>query len=162
MIQGKAITFGNNIDTDQIIGAQHLILPSIAGMAPFAFEHHDNFTTRFTPGDILVAGENFGCGSSREQAPAVLKHRGVAAVVARSFARIFFRNAINLGLPLIVCAQAAEIGELAGITIDGDRLCDETTGRQYGIEPLPPFIAEIVASGGIVPFLRRKRLSGLG
>jgi len=157
MIQGKAIKFGHNIDTDQIIGARHLSLPAIADMAPLAFEHHGNFTTHFAPGDILVAGENFGCGSSREQAPAVLKQRGAGAIVACSFARIFFRNAVNLGLPLIICSQTDEIGELDCLEIDGGCLHDRTTGRRYTIEPLPPFIAGIVDSGGIIPHLRGKK-----
>jgi 3-isopropylmalate dehydratase small subunit len=161
MIKGKAITYGKNIDTDQIIGARHLILPTIADMAPYAFEHYRNFTAHFRSGDILVAEENFGCGSSREQAPAVLKQRGVGAIVACSFARIFFRNAINLGLPLFVCAQAAEIGERAHLEIDGAWLRDVTAGRQYTIEPLPPFIVEIVESGGIIPYLQKKGGSGL-
>jgi 3-isopropylmalate/(R)-2-methylmalate dehydratase small subunit len=157
MIQGKAITFGNNIDTDQIIGAQHLTQPSIAHMAPYAFEHHDRFTAHFIRGDILVGGENFGCGSSREQAPAVLKERGVAAIVARSFARIFFRNAINLGLPVIICPGAGEIEDFARLEISGNQLRDTMTGWQYPIVPLPSFIQDLVAAGGIIAHLRHKR-----
>ena len=156
MIQGKAIKFGNNIDTDQIIGAHHLSLPTIQAMAQFTFEHHAHFIAHFTSGDILVGEENFGCGSSREQAPAVLKERGVAAIVACGFARIFFRNAINLGLRLIVCAEAAEIMELEMLELDNDRLRNLTTGRDYGIEPLPPFVREILDCGGIIPYLRGK------
>jgi len=156
MIKGKAIKFGNNIDTDQIIGAHHLTLPAIRAMAPFTFEHHPQFITHFTRGDVLVGEENFGCGSSREQAPAVLKERGVAAIVACSFARIFYRNAINLGLRLMVCAEAAEIMELEMLELDNDRLRNLTTGRDYGIEPLPPFVREILDCGGIIPYLRGK------
>jgi 3-isopropylmalate/(R)-2-methylmalate dehydratase small subunit len=156
MITGKAIKFGDNIDTDQIIGAHHLTLPAIRDMAPFTFEHHAHFISHFTRGDILVGEENFGCGSSREQAPAVLKARGVAAIVARSFARIFFRNAINLGLRLIVCAEAAEIRELDELAIDHDHLRNLTTGKESAIEPLPPFIREILDGGGVLPYLRKK------
>lgn len=156
MIKGKAIKFGDNIDTDQIIGAHRLTLPAIRDMAPFTFEHHAHFISHFTRGDILVGEENFGCGSSREQAPAVLKDRGVAAIIACSFARIFFRNAINLGLPLIIFAEAAEITELDELAIDHDHLRNLTTGKDSAIEPLPPFIQEILDSGGVLPSLRKK------
>ncbi len=154
MIQGKAIVFGDNIDTDQIIGAHHLTRPSIAAMAPCAFEHHAHFQRDFAAGDIIVAGRNFGCGSSREQAPAVLLEQGVAAVVAVSFARIFFRNAINLGLALIECPEAGEIRPLEQLGIDGDTIKSLATGRQYGIVPLPPFIQVFIDSGGVVAHLR--------
>jgi 3-isopropylmalate/(R)-2-methylmalate dehydratase small subunit len=157
MIQGKTLKFGNNIDTDQIIGAHHLCLPAIGDMAPFTFEHHSNFVSNFAPGDIIVAGENFGCGSSREQAPAVLKARGVAAVVACSFSRIFFRNAVNLGLRLIVCADAGEIEELDRLKIDNDRLRNLTTGKDSTLEPLPPFVRDIMKCGGIIPYLNGKK-----
>jgi 3-isopropylmalate/(R)-2-methylmalate dehydratase small subunit len=156
MIQGKAIKFGNNIDTDQIIGAHHLTLPTIRDMAQYTFEHHANFITHFEKGDILVGEDNFGCGSSREQAPAVLRERGVAAIVARGFARIFFRNAINLGLRLIVCPAAADIVELDRLKIGPDRLCNVTTGKEYAIEPLPSFIVDILKSGGIVSYLQKE------
>jgi len=156
MIQGKAIIFGNNIDTDQIIGAHHLTLPSIADMALFAFEHHENFTDHFTKGDIIVGGENFGCGSSREQAPAVLRERGVAAIVAKSFARIFFRNAINLGLPVIVCPEIDEIEDSARLEIWDNCIKDVTAKRQYSIVALPYFIHNLVAAGGIIDYLRKK------
>jgi 3-isopropylmalate dehydratase small subunit len=156
MIQGKAIKFGNNIDTDQIIGAHHLTLPTIHDMARHTFEHHANFMTHFEKGDILVGEDNFGCGSSREQAPAVLKERGVAAIVARGYARIFFRNAINLGLRLIVCPEAADIVELDVLSIESDRLCNVTTGKVYGIEPLPLSIVAILKSGGIISSLQNK------
>jgi 3-isopropylmalate/(R)-2-methylmalate dehydratase small subunit len=156
MIQGKAIKFGNNIDTDQIIGAHHLTLPTIRDMVRYTFEHHPNFTTHFEKGDILVGEDNFGCGSSREQAPAVLKERGVAAIVARGFARIFFRNAINLGLRLIVCPEAADIVELNVLAIESDRLLNVTTGKKYAIEPVPSFIGDILSSGGIIPYLQKK------
>lgn len=156
MIRGKAITFGDNIDTDQILGAHHLTRPSIAEMAPFAFEHSPHFTRDFSPGDIIVAAANFGCGSSREQAPAVLKARGVSAVVAVSFARIFFRNAINIGLTLIECPEAGKIRPLEYLEIDGDQLTSLTSGRRFEIVPLPPFIRALIDSGGAVAhFMQR-------
>jgi 3-isopropylmalate/(R)-2-methylmalate dehydratase small subunit len=156
MIQGKAIKFGNNIDTDQIIGAHHLTLSTISDMVRYTFEHHAHFITHFERGDILVGEDNFGCGSSREQAPAVLKERGVAAIVARGFARIFFRNAINLGLRLIICPETADIVDLDILAIDTDRLRNVTTGREYVIEPLPSFVCEILKGGGIIPYLQKK------
>lgn len=156
MTRGKAITFGDNIDTDQIIGAHHLTRPDIAAMAPYAFEHHLHFSRDFAQGDIIVAAANFGCGSSREQAPAVLQERGAAAIVAVSFARIFFRNAINLGLPLIECPEAGEIKPLEQLEIDDDQLRSLTTGRQFRIVPLPPFIRSFIASGGVVAHLKAR------
>ncbi|KJR97043.1 MAG: 3-isopropylmalate dehydratase [Desulfobulbaceae bacterium BRH_c16a] len=156
MIIGKAITFGANIDTDQIIGAHHLTRPNIEAMAPYAFEHYPPFKRDFTRGDIIVGADNFGCGSSREQAPAVLKERGVAAIVAQSFARIFFRNAINLGIPLIECPEAGEIKPLEQLEIDHDGLRSLTTGRKFMIVPLPPFIRAYIDSGGVVAHLRSR------
>lgn len=155
MIIGKAITFGDNIDTDQIIGAHHLVLPDIKAMAPFAFEHHEQFTTGFSRGDIIIAGENFGCGSSREQAPAVLKERGVAAIVARSFARIFYRNGINIGLRLVVCPQGVDAFNGDNFELGSDSLRNTTDGRHYEVEPLPPFIQTVLKCGGIVEYIRR-------
>jgi 3-isopropylmalate/(R)-2-methylmalate dehydratase small subunit len=160
MIQGKAIVFGNNIDTDQIIGAHHLTLASVAAMAPYSFENHRQFTDHFASGDIIVGGENFGCGSSREQAPAVLKERGVAAVVAKGFARIFFRNAINLGLPVFICEGADHLTAFAKLSISDSYIKDETTGQKYPIVPLPTFIQEIVASGGIIAHLQQLKNEG--
>lgn len=155
MITGKAITFGNNIDTDQIIGAQYLTLPTIAQMSHHLFEHHGQFTENYSSGDFIVGGENFGCGSSREQAPAVLQERGVAAIVAVSFARIFFRNAINLGLRLIECPAAAEISAGDRLEVDNDHLRNLTTGKEYLIEPLPPFVQSIVDRGGVIGRLQK-------
>lgn len=159
MIQGKAIKFGKNIDTDQIIGAHHLNLPTIRDMAPFTFENAPQFREHFKMGDIIVGEDNFGCGSSREQAPAVLKHLGVGAIVARSFARIFFRNAINLGIDLIECPEAEKIGHLELLEIDNDRLRSPKNGREYEIIPLPPFICGILADGGIIAHLLKMELS---
>ena len=156
MIQGKAIKFGKNIDTDQIIGAHHLSLPTIRDMAPFAFENAPHFVQHFKRGDIIVGEDNFGCGSSREQAPALLKQRGVGAIVARSFARIFFRNAINLGIVLIECPEADKISHLEMLEIDNDRLRSPKNGRKFGITALPPFICGILADGGIIAYIRRK------
>ncbi len=158
MIQGKAIKFGNNIDTDQMIAAHHLTLPSIGDMSRYAFENHPNFTECYLQGDIIVAEENFGCGSSREQAPAVLRELGVGAIVARSFARIFFRNGINLGIPLIECDQAWKIKELDELEFDGETLRNHTTNDEYLVKPHPSFINDIYKSGGIVKHLMGKNV----
>ncbi len=152
-MRAKAITFGNDIDTDQIIGAHHLPLPTIEEMAVYTFEHHPAFTRHFVKGDILVGLDNFGCGSSREQAPAVLQCRGVRAIIARSFARIFYRNAINLGIPLIECEKAGKIELMDELEITDDFIINHTQNEQYPIQPYPPFIQEIFNSGGIVDFL---------
>lgn len=164
MIQGKAIKFGDNVDTDQIIGGHHLNLPTVRDMAPFTFENDSRFRANFEKGDIIVGGDNFGCGSSREQAPAVLKERGVGAIVARSFARIFFRNAINLGIPLVECPEAVSIRHRERLEITGDQIRCPDTGGRYRINPLPAFIREILSDGGIVAHFRRKggKLEGDG
>lgn len=156
MIRGKAIKFGDHIDTDQIIGAHYLSLPAIRDMAGHAFEHYPQFVAHFSRGDIIVGGRNFGCGSSREQAPAVLKERGVGAVVACSFARIFFRNAINQGLPLIECPDASQIMALEELLIDTGRLRSLATGREFKVEPLPAFIRTLIDGGGIIAHVRRQ------
>lgn len=157
MTQKKAIKFGSNIDTDQIIGAHYLSLPTIRDMARYTFENYPHFVNSFTKGDIIVAEDNFGCGSSREQAPAVLKERGVSAIVARSFARIFFRNAVNLGITLIECQEAAEISPLEPLEIKEGCLQSLLTGKEYKLEPLPPFMQSIMQRGGIIPHLKKNR-----
>lgn len=155
MIEGKALALGDNVDTDQIIGAAHLTLATVAEMVPHMFENEPNVVRHFRPGDILAAGSNFGCGSSREQAPAVLKQAGVAAVVARSFARIFFRNAINLGLPLFECEGVGEIRDFDRLAIDptAGKICNLTRMGSYSVSPLPAFLLAILQAGGVVRYL---------
>jgi 3-isopropylmalate/(R)-2-methylmalate dehydratase small subunit len=158
MIKGQTIKFGDNVDTDQIISAQYLSQPTIRQMASHTFEFYSNFTQDFQPGDIIAGNDNFGCGSSREQAPAVLKERGVSAVVARSFARIFYRNAINLGLLLVECEKADEIrhGEVLEIDTQKGVIRNITSGSYLEITPLPPFMQEILNCGGIVKYLEKR------
>jgi len=158
-ISGKVWKFGCNIDTDTIIPARHLVLP-LAEMKTKAMSPIDpSFAAGVRNGDIIVAGRNFGCGSSREQAPAVLKALGIKAVVAGGFARIFFRNAINLGLPVIEC------GDMAKFVRNGDTITIEPgtgdlhildNGRRFSSKPLPPFLWRIAAAGGLIPYLSRK------
>lgn len=148
---GKAICFGDHVDTDQIIAARHLKMASIQEMAPYTFEQYPQFVTSFIEGDFVVGINNFGCGSSREQAPAVLKARGVQAVIAKSYARIFFRNCINLGLPPLTCLQAADIQAGDRLSIDWERgeLYNHTQNVRYTIEPMPPFILQLLHQGGV-------------
>ena len=154
----KVIKFGDNIDTDQIVASQHLSLPSIEAMKEYTFEHHANFTENFKEGDFVVADENFGCGSSREQAPAVLKELGVSAVIAKSFARIFFRNAINLGILVIECPQADRIDNLDEISVDLDngKITNKTKNEDYEIVPITGFLKEVLDAGGIVPYKKAR------
>lgn len=159
MIKGKIIKFGNNVDTDQIIPAQYLSLSTIQQMAPHTFEFYGNFTKDFKQGDIICANDNLGCGSSREQAPAVLKERGVSAVIARSFARIFYRNAINIGLLLVECEKADEIrhGDVLEIDTQKGVIRNVTSDSNLEITPLPLFMQEILNYGGIVKYIKNRR-----
>ncbi len=156
MIKSKAIRCGDNVDTDQIIPAKHLCRLEIRDMAAYAFEYDGNFQENFEEGDIIVAGSNFGCGSSREQAPAVLKHRGVTAVIAKDFARIFFRNCINNGIPVIECEDADKIGNLDEIEVNTDMGIIKNLSRDeiYRCKPFPKYIREVLAAGGIVPHIK--------
>ncbi|EGW37295.1 3-isopropylmalate dehydratase small subunit [Desulfosporosinus sp. OT] len=159
MIKAKTIKFGDNVDTDQIIPAQYLSLSTIQQIAPHTFEFHGNFANDFKPGDIICGNDNFGCGSSREQAPAVLQERGVSAVIARSFARIFYRNAINIGLLLVECEKADEIRHGDVLEIDPQKgvIRNITTDCNLEITPLPPFMQEILNCGGIVKYIDNRR-----
>lgn len=158
MIKGKTIKLGDNVDTDQIIPAQYLSQATIRQMAPHTFEFYENFTKEFKPGDIIAGNDNFGCGSSREQAPAVLKERGVSAVIAGSFARIFYRNAINIGLLLVECEKADEIRQGDVLEIDTQKgvVRNITSDSNLEITPLPPFMQEILNCGGIVKHLQKR------
>ena len=164
-IRGKIIKFGDNIDTDVIIAAHRLTLGSdYEKLVQYTFENLDpTFLTKVENGQtIIVAGRNFGLGSSREQAPYVLKHSGVKAILAESFARIFFRNAINIGLPVFLAPSVSDFGrdldELV-ITPATGEVKNLATGEKIDMEPLPEFIVELLDSGGIVNYLKRKRTS---
>ena len=161
MEQGKIFKFHNDLDTDQIIASQYLLLPNLDEMKGHAFESLDpDFAKKVKPGDYVVAGENFGCGSSREQAPGVLKALGVQAVIAKSFARIFFRNAINIGFPILECPKAAaEIanGDQVSVDFATGTITDETTGKTYHATAFPPFIQKIIAHGGLLSYLKARQ-----
>ena len=157
--QGTAHRYGRDIDTDVIIPARYLHTSDPAELAKHCLEDLDvDFVNKVTPGDILVAEENFGCGSSREHAPVCIKAAGVACVIAKSFARIFYRNSINIGLPIMECPAAVDAIKAGDeVTVDADKgvITDLTTGESFQVEPFPPFIAQIVAEGGLVNRTRR-------
>ena len=158
--RGSVFKYGDNIDTDVIIPARYLNTQNARELADHCMEDIDKtFITRVQAGDIMVGGENFGCGSSREHAPLAIKTCGVKCVIAPSFARIFYRNAINIGFPILKCAEAAE-GIQAGDTVSVDFstsvITDETTGKTYQAAPLPAFVQGIVDNGGLLKSLKAR------
>lgn len=155
-----AARLGDNIDTDVIYPGRFLNITDREKTAEHLFElAHPEIRSRIRPGDFLVAGKNFGCGSSREQATAAIKYAGVGAVIAASFARIFFRNSINLGLPAVVSPEAAaalQEGDEVEVDLTGGVITRLATGEKFTAAPLDPRAAELLAAGGLVPFLKRK------
>ncbi|HBP37165.1 MAG TPA: 3-isopropylmalate dehydratase small subunit [Clostridiales bacterium] len=158
--RGKAFKYGANVDTDVIIPARYLNTADPAELARHCLEDLDRtFIERVRPGDVIVAGSNFGCGSSREHAPVAIKACGVSCVIAPSFARIFYRNAINMGLPILECAEAsAEVADGDELAVDFSTgvIRDLTTGRSYQAEPFPEFIRKIIAADGLVGYIALK------
>jgi 3-isopropylmalate/(R)-2-methylmalate dehydratase small subunit len=154
---GRAFVFGANVDTDAIIPARYLTTTDEEALAAHAMEDLDpGFASEVAPGDVVVAGANFGCGSSREHAPVALKGAGVSGVVAESFARIFFRNAINTGLPIAVCPEAVAVtdaGDEVEIDLDYGVVRNLTKDEAFKAEPLPDFVMEIVRAGGLAPWV---------
>ena len=156
-ITGKVWNFGANIDTDVIIAARYLNSSDPEHLAKYVMEDADpDFPKKLQRGDIIVAGENFGCGSSREHAPIALKAAGVAAVVAPSFARIFYRSAFNMGLPIFELPESLEIkeGENISINLDNGEITNNTTKKTYKFTPIPPFMQELIAAGGLINFAK--------
>lgn len=154
----RAWVLGDNVDTDVITPGKYMKL-GIEEIAKHCLEPVlPEFPKQVKPGDIVVAGRNFGAGSSREQAPAALKHLGVAALAAESFAGLFYRNSLNLGLPALVCAQAKQIRDGDSINVDFDRavLVNEATGQTYAFEPIPPHLLEMVRDGGLMAHLEKR------
>ena len=153
----KTWKFGNDVNTDLITPGRYTITTDKTKLGKIAFiEYRPEFSKEVKSGDIIVAGKNFGCGSSREHAPVAIKAAGVSAVLAKSFARIFFRNAINIGLPLFVCEEIDRIddGDLIDIDFETGRIYDKTKDLILRAKPLPKFIQKIVEKGGLVNFLR--------
>ena len=152
--KGRVHKFGDNIDTDVIIPARYLNRSDEAWLASHCMEDIDaSFASKVQKGDIMVAKANFGCGSSREHAPIAIKASGVSCVIASTFARIFFRNAINIGLPILECDEAAneiEAGDEVEIDFDSGIITDLTTSKTYQAQPFPPFIQNIIKNGGLM------------
>ena len=156
--KGKVFKYPDNVDTDVIIPARYLNTANAAELAKHCMEDIDaEFVNKVTPGDVIVAGWNFGCGSSREHAPLVIKTCGTGCVIAKSFARIFYRNAINIGLPILECPEAASaIAEGSEVSVDFDtgEIHDITAGKTYKAQRFPPFIQNIIKAGGLLASLK--------
>jgi len=162
MIEGRVWKYGDHVNTDLIIPGRYLDDYDLRSLAAHVMEDLDpSFSKKVRHGDIVVAGRNFGCGSSREQAPVALKHVGVSAVVAGSFARIFYRNAINVGLPVIVCPEAASRlvdGDIVVIDMEKGVLVRPSSHLTIQFKPLPDFLLEILSDGGLVPHMKKRCL----
>ncbi len=158
-INGKVWRFGKDIDTDLIIAARYLNTSEPSELAKHVMEDADpEFVTKMDKGDVIVAGENFGCGSSREHAPIALKAAGVAAVIAPTFARIFYRNAFNMGLPIFELNESAEINEGDEVSVDMDAgtVTNKTTNKTYNFTPIPDFMQKLIDSGGLMNFAQNE------
>ena len=156
--RGTVFKYPDNVDTDVIIPARYLNTPNAQELAKHCMEDIDTtFVSRVQPGDVMVGGWNFGCGSSREHAPLAIKTCGTGCVIAKSFARIFYRNAINIGLPILECEQAAQEiqpGDTVKVNFDTGVITNETTGKQYQAEPFPAFVQNIIRAGGLLASLK--------
>lgn len=157
---GLVHRYGDNVDTDVIIPARYLNTASHSELAAHCMEDIDkDFVKKVKPGDIMVAGKNFGCGSSREHAPIAIKASGISCVIAPTFARIFYRNAINIGLAILECPEAAaeiQAGDEVSVDFDTGVIQDETTGKTFQAQPFPPFIQNIIRKGGLLSSLQEK------
>ena len=163
--KGKVWKFGDHVNTDLIIPARYINSSDPAFLAAHCMEDADpDFMKKMRPGDIIVAGENFGCGSSREHAPIAIKAAGIACVIAKGYARIFYRSAFNMGLPIFESKMLHDlVQESDEIEVDGDAGIITISGKEAGlikIEPIPPFMQELVAAGGLLPYLVKKRAGG--
>ncbi len=156
--QGRVFKYRDNVDTDVIIPARYLNTPNAEELATHCMEDIDaNFVKNVKKGDVIVAGWNFGCGSSREHAPLAIKTCKIGCVIAKSYARIFYRNAINIGLPILECEKAAEeinAGDEVKVDFDTGIIMDITTGKSYKAQPFPPFIQKIIECGGLLASLK--------
>lgn len=161
-MKGHAWKFGNNIDTDLIIPARYLSTSDPEELAKYAMQDADpEWVDKMKKGDFIIAGDNFGCGSSREHAPIALKAAGVSAVIAKSFARIFYRNAINIGLPILESPEAAEKikeGDLIEVDLASGEIKDISTGRTFRAQPFPEFMQKIIKAGGLINYLKSTKL----
>ncbi len=162
-IRGKVWKFGDDVDTDVIIPARYLNMSDPEDLAKHCMEDLDpEFASKVSPGDIIVAGKNFGCGSSREHAPIAIKGAGVSAVVAKSFARIFFRNSFNMGLPIVEAPEAVDRideGDELAIDVSKGEIRNLTKGETYSVKPIPQFMRDLIEAGGLMPYVL-KRVKG--
>ncbi len=160
IFEGTVHKYGRDVDTDVIIPARYLNTSDPAELGSHCMEDIDaEFVQRVRPGDIIVADENFGCGSSREHAPVAIKAAGVSCVVAASFARIFYRNSINTGLPIVVCAPAAleaKAGDRLRVDVAGGTVENLTQGTVHQADAVPPFMQELIAQGGLLPYVKKR------
>jgi 3-isopropylmalate/(R)-2-methylmalate dehydratase small subunit len=165
MLKGRVFKYGANVDTDVIIPARYLNVSEARELAQHCMEDLDkDFVGNVKPGDIIVAAANFGCGSSREHAPLAIKGAGVSVVIAKSFARIFFRNAINIGLPLLESAEAVdntETGDMLEIDLAQGKIKNVTQGKEFTAKPYPPFMSELIASNGLVEYTKKRLAQGI-
>ncbi len=162
-LQGKVWKFGDNVDTDLIIPARFLNVWDKDELARNCFaDLRPDFINTIDPGDVIVAGENFGCGSSREHAPLAIKSAGISGIIAKSFARIFYRNAFNIGLPILECKEASasiEEGNRASVNLATGEIVNLDTGEEFFARPIPDFMREIVVAGGLVEYVKKKGLA---
>ncbi|MDE6000978.1 MAG: 3-isopropylmalate dehydratase small subunit [Clostridia bacterium] len=160
MIKGKVFKYANDVDTDVIIPARYLNTSSEKELASHCMEDIDaQFVKEVKSGDIIVAGDNFGCGSSREHAPIAIKASGIAIVIANSFARIFYRNSINIGLPILECPEAVaaiNAGDTVSVELSSGVIRNESTGQSFKAQPFPEFIQKIIADGGLLKHLAKE------
>ena len=160
MLKGKVHKYGADVNTDAIIPARYLNLSDPVELAKHCMEALDSeFVNRAQPGDIMVATTNFGCGSSREHAPLAIKAAGISCIIAKSFARIFFRNAINIGLPLLECGEAVsqtEAGDVLEVELSSGRIKNLTSGMVFTAKPYPDFMAELISAGGLIEHTKRR------
>lgn len=160
LFEGKVFKFGDDIDTDAIIPARHMNTSDPEELAQHCMEDADpEFVNKMEKGDIIVAGKNFGCGSSREHAPIAIKYAGVSCVIAQSYARIFYRNAINIGLPIFESPEAAEAieeGHRVQVNADTGIITNLTTGETYQAKPFPEFMQQLIEAGGLMAYVKEK------
>jgi 3-isopropylmalate/(R)-2-methylmalate dehydratase small subunit len=160
MIKGTVYKFGHNVDTDQIISAKYLVTTDPKELAQHCMETVDpDFPKKAKLGDFLIAGKNFGCGSSREHAPLAIKGMGLGLIIAESFARIFFRNCINIGMPILECPEAAKeaaSGDILEVDLDQGLIKNLTQGKTYKAQAFPPFMQELINAGGLMPYVKKR------
>jgi 3-isopropylmalate/(R)-2-methylmalate dehydratase small subunit len=159
-VTGKVFKYGDDVNTDVIIPARYMNTHDPKHLAAHCMEDIDkDFVTNMKPGDVIVAGKNFGCGSSREHAPISIKYAGVGCVIAKTFARIFYRNCINMGLPIMECPEAAaelQAGDEIEISFDEGTITNKSNGKVYKAHPFPPFMKSLIEAGGLMNYAKKK------